>query len=522
MKKVLSILAAVLMAANLSAQSPDLLSDNYSRNSLSYVYVNYAGDKYNSNVSAVMGGWSISQKFDQNILETRSIDLSTSRGNGTESDFAREINRQGVGRQIIGYWFNRQPDGSMDDSRMKARSEYSATDADVVRDQAAQVKVLAMQGEKLMQHSYVVVYDAKNFRTSQYKNKKTGKVTTTYLVDVYAYAYKIELNQTVMDDIYNNVWIYSDDNAATKAQKKENFKKLNVNMAFIASAHYSGSSADGYNAALSGAHDDLMFDLTKKIADWQVKVPIYKVHPIMAKIGTKEGLSNGDRYRVYKFMEDEQGNLKTFSKGYVRATTVADNEGVASGSSAMSRFYQISGTVLHEGMLLKEEKDLRIGVSASAVLGGHSFANFRIDYLANITDHGICHYPFLNIGLDLAESDYDGESRLFYSAALGYGLGLPISRFLEFQPFANFGADLVAHDEDDGGETMDWAAYFAAAGARFSIRPTNNFSLFVEAEYSISLMEGDLYKLANGSSDMLSLSDDRFGLAFSGGIRINF
>lgn len=534
MKKHLFILGALMMSGGiLLAQEQvesDAVTDTYSRSSISPISIVYSdgNDRYlTSGIKAIdFGG-----KFDLNEIPTTTLSVRGDRAIMTDSAINDVLNSNNIGKEIISYWFNRKPDGTMDDSRMQQRSRYNATDQDVLNDQAAKVKTIADMGGKLLRDSYIIAFDAKNFEIRESTDSK-GNKTISHQVDMRAYVYQIDISEAFLQDIYSNVWIYDDDDANTKAQKKQNFENLEVPMKLIASVRASSSADEGYSTAITQSYEALLRKLENKISAWQVTTPVYQVHPIMAKIGTKEGLKNGSRYAVYKYVEDKQGNLTTEKRGLIRATTIADNKGEATGESAMSRFYQISGYPVKEGMLLKQSNDLKMGISVSPSLGGYSIGNVRIDYLSHISNHGCLSLFFINIGYDLADMYLDGEKMdgdekwSYANGSIGYGLGLPLSRKIELQPFVSAGCDyLLILDEDYKDQYEDELfGIFADAGLRFSVTPIYPVQLFAQADYSLLIKEGEVYQRFNESkSSFLGMEgSNRFGLGISAGIRVAF
>ena len=531
--KFINVLSFVLLSSSiLIAQEqvePDLVTDSYSRSSISPITITYS-DSYDSYVKSGVNAIDFGGKFDFNEISTTSLNVNGDRKTTSDSAINKRINELNIGRDIISYWFNRKSDGSMDDSRMQQRSRYNATDQDVLNDQAAKVKTIADMGNKLLKNSYILAFDAKELEIRTSTNSKTGKTTKSHYVSMNAYVYQIDITEDFLNSIYTDIWIYDDDDSNTKAQKKKNFENLIVPMKLVASTSVSSSAEEGYTTAVTNSYEDLLRKLEKKIKEWQVTTPVYQVHPIMAKIGKKEGLKNGARYAVYKYVEDKNGNLTTTKRGFVRATTIADNEGVASGESAMSRFYQISGHSIKEGMLLKQSNDMKMGVSLAPVLGGYSFANLRVDYLAHITNHGCVSHVLVNFGADLADM-YDNTGNdldckwMYINGSIGYGFGIPLTRKFEFQPYLAVGADYILLDEDDYSVTDDDGAmgFFGEGGLRFSVTPVYPVSIFAQAGYSLLFKEGVVYEFFDQSkSSFLGLGDNRFGLGLSLGIRAAF
>lgn len=501
------------------------ITDSYARSSISPISITYAdgNDSYLVNgIKAIdFGG-----KFDINEIKTSSVAVSGDRLSVSDSAINLKLNEINIGKEIVAYWFNRKSDGSMDDSRMQQRSRYNATDQDIMSDQAAKVKTVSDMGGNLLKGSYVLAFDAKEFKVAETTNSK-GQKKISHQVKMNAYVYQIEISEAFLQEIYTDVWIYNDDNAQTKSQKIQNFENLKVPMKLVASVSTFSSAEDGYATAVTASYEELLRILEKKISAWQVTTPVYQVHPIMAKIGKKEGLTNGARYAVYKYVEDKQGNLTTEKRGFVRATTIAENEGEATGESLMSRFYQISGYSIKEGMLLKQSNDMKMGVSVSPVLGGYSFANVRVDYLAHISDLGFASYGFVNLGLDMVDmfdnlgNDLDFKW-MYANASLGYGFAMPLTRKFELQPFFSVGVDYMILDEDDySTDDNSNLAVFGDAGLRFSVTPVYPVSIFAQADYSLRVYQGYVYEYFNQStSSFLGMGDSRFGLGLSIGVRV--
>ena len=184
-----------------------------------------------------------------------------------------------------------------------------------------------------------------------------------------------------------------------------------------------------------------------------------------------------------------------------------------------SCFYQISGRPLKEGMLLQQDKDAKVGISASAQFGGISIANVRVDYLGYIHKSGIAHYGLLNFGFDMTDA-----YPFMMNLSLGYGCGLPVSKTFEFQPFVLFGADVPL--TKDNRDFEDKAGWFANAGLRFSIMPVYHFQIFVQGDYSFLFKSGAYYN--DGSSSYLGWPQRNrmeLGLGAVGlslGVRVSF
>ena len=219
-------------------------------------------------------------------------------------------------------------------------------------------------GQKLVAASYVVVND---FYKIERETDKRGKVY--WSTNARAYAYKLDLDESSLYDFYEKCWIYDEDDEATRAAKISAFNNLAIGLVPVASASTSATSSTVEDAAaecLSG----LITGLENQISDWEVAVTVSARRPLRAKIGTKEGLKNGDRYRAYSYREDNNGNLVSVPRGFLRATEVSSNTGMSIGETEPSEFYQISGLAnIDEGWTIKQSNDLGLGVMAGIKTG---------------------------------------------------------------------------------------------------------------------------------------------------------
>ncbi len=546
-KNYLLLIVCIGFCCQTMAQKKTMIDDEgsaftYNRNSISVLFT-----KYNDNLDyySKLGYDSViyDDKFDINRIRTTFIPLSAKRDNIIDSILDVTVNQMNIGREIVAYWLNRKSDGSMDVSVMEQRSVYNASDQDKLNAQAAKVSTLKENGGQMIPNSYIVVFDIK--RVSAASNVVTAD----------AHVYQIDFTEDDLNNLYMYGWINDNDPADVKLQKKNFFDNLKVPMhkVFKKTIYSSGDNLD--EAVKLLFNNDNLSKMEKKIDGWKVKTSVYHVKPILAKIGKKEGLRNGDRYRAYIFREDKEGHLYTVKRGYVRATNIVDNRtetnakqakfsgGFLSGlfsksdttsskkekkseefqayldSLHTSCFYQISGRPLKEGMLLQQDKDAKVGISASAQFGGISIANVRVDYLGYIDKSGIAHYGLLNLGFDMTD-----VYPFMMNFSLGYGCGLPVTKAFEFQPFVLVGVDVpITSDKVDFKYKAGW---FANAGLRFSIMPVYHFQIFVQGDYSFLFKYGTYYN--DGSSlylgwpqrNRMELGLGAVGLSL--GVRISF
>lgn len=489
-------------------------SDEYNRNSITKLFVVH-NDSYDNIVEEAARSFNFGEKFDYNDFGvSRFVDRSA-RGNASSEDLLNILNQQNIGKSIVSFWLNRSDDGTMNDELMQARSLYNTNDGDVMIDKASKVSTLSDLGDQLIKNSYVVVFDTKEVVRKVLKDKKTGKSTISWQASTRAYVYNLALDSAFIDNLYANMWIQDDDSPADKAAKKKLYDDLQLNLNYITSVSNTSSSTvseknpedKAQRSAIRSSFNGLLEKMEKAIPAWQVKVAIHDTHPIRSKIGTKENLKNGTRYRVYKYTEDEEGNLQTKPVGYVRATSIANNNIVATGESPTSRFYQIAGGHLEPGMLMRENKDKGIGISFGAKYHGISSVYLDGDYLLHINNWGGCAYVLLGLGFD-----YRKETSLYMDLNGGLGYAIPLSRWFEIMPYAKIGADAMPRPKEDENKENSYSAIFAEGGARLSVQPVYPLKVFFQADYDYMLSKGNCYQEG----------ENRNGLGFSIGLRYAF
>lgn len=508
----------------------EVVKDDYQRNSLSIVVVD-RGDSYDSQVFNAVRSINLGDKFDMNYIPTDRMTIKTQRSSAIGGvDISKAVGRTGLGKEIISYWFDRKANGQMSADRMIHRGNYNADDQDLMNAKAAKVgpEALGDTGSELVKGSYVTVLDYSGISST-----KNSKGEVTWSVTTNAYVYQLDYTKETEEKV-NAAWIYEDDTQEAIAEKNAAFDKINIDMKYKAAVSYTSSASEkdgGLQKAIVNGYDDVLTRLEKQIPAWNVTTSIVGRRPLTAKVGKKEGVKNAMRFQAYKFKEDAGGNLKSIPKGYLRATKIADNRGMATGSTKVSEFYQISGGKVDEGMLIKQKNDLGMGVSLGYKYNGLAPYNLGIDYLAHISTKGFAHYALLNVGYDMFSGTKIGDKVGKYleggdltgltdggisyiNVGIGYGFGIRAIRHIELVPFVMGGGDYMLNhndflDEDSGEETedsfMDKVAWFGNAGLRINFNVKYPFQIFVQADYTMMFIkDGSYYQAFN---DLLKVGD---------------
>ena len=552
MKRPVSVIAllSAILTANAQEKVKEVVSDDYDRSGLTVIVVS-RGDMYDENSLDFVNTLVIDNKFDANPIGTRSLFLKKDRTQPlTAAEADSLIRNSGVSKEILGYIYNRKEDGSMDDGLIRYRGHYNADDQDVINAAAAKVGEQHLAwGEGLVNSSYILLLDFFNIRRPV--DEKTGEVSDSYVLDANAFVYKIDCGSDKLNEFYVTSWASATDTPERKAAAREAFDSLRLDVVPVASARASSTStsglaggSDAYVDVLAGllskslgqeedkegqvkektsapvpeentvvkaqknAFADAMFKLEKLIPGWQVGVAVISVKPIKAKVGRKEGLSNGSRFRAYSYEEDRNGNLLSRKRGYIRAAAVADNRQFATGRTDPSTFYQISGVRnIEEGWILKEKKDLKVGVSANMRIGGLSAlsVNATLDYLIHFSKLGSA-YAIVSAGLDplvytqnqvFKDKEDNPVAISNFNLAVGAGYGFRAGRFVELMPYVVVGTDYLKLDGDmvfedfTDEENNKNAAFFLEPGLRASFQVAYPFSICLKGGYDLLLNDID-------------------------------
>lgn len=337
---------------------------------------------------------------------------------------------QKASNPIMAKWWNRDSEGNFDTKYVAERGSYTASDADAVITKSSSTDRIEMLGEQLINKSYVLLYEISELITmEQYydkvdaTNKKKDNYTPVkrtdegFMVKYNVYAYKLNFNDSVAAVFYNNYWV---DKKNYNTDKVTNWKAATFPTQYVTKAsgnmqttqpkdpknasyltRKKKTSAELLEELPEKCQSEAIFELSRKIEDFRLKVTVYKTYPVKAKLGTKEDLYTDQRFYIYELELDKKGNQKTNRMGVVRAKTIVDNKKTATGESKPSEFQQVNGKTLYEGMFMESKEDygviLNIGSNSSSnkSVGGFNLgADFRISRFIKS--------PGVHLGVDIS------------------------------------------------------------------------------------------------------------------------
>ncbi len=560
MKKII-LLALILTCTTTFAQEKvkETVSNSYDRNSISVVVVD-RGDSADQIVYDAVRNIKYGDKFDKNYIATDRVRILKSRAEANlVTDINRTITSKSLGHQVVKYWYDSDNNGLMDGELIQSRGRFNVNDEDVMSAKSSKIGENALMdtGYALINSSYIMAIDCYNFTDGKDMFGDPNKS-----VSMRVCLYKVDFPEELQNSFYESCWIDEETSKSEIPAKKSAFSKMTFRVVPVTSTTATGSATvkdGGVSAAIANAYGSAIKNLEGLVSSWEVITAVKEVRPIRAKIGTKEGLKNTDRYAAYEYKERKShGETIRYSKkmGYLRATKVASNTANATGESPSSEFYQISRIKnIQAGQLLKQSNDLGMGVMAGYSIGGMSQYNLDMDYLARMNTKGVSHYGLLDFGYDIMTgSDFNDPiirqvcgdmfdaGISFINVGLGYGLGVRLTRFVELMPLIMVGGDYLLmngemvdldesdeeSDEESEEEILDKIAFFGKAGLKVNITVAYPLQIVAGASYSLIVSEGDFYKAANDLFEVCegynlgNVKKRTGGLGFTLGIKYTF
>ncbi|HON19212.1 MAG TPA: hypothetical protein PK990_08630 [Salinivirgaceae bacterium] len=482
--KRISIFASFLLmfSGAWSAEKPT--TDKYDRSAMTIYLLDYDANKYHNKTLEEWKIVKMSEKFDDNELSTRILvcrDMITS--STTMDDKAKavlaKIKKEKLANQVIAKWFDRQPDGTMGVRVIHERGMYNAKDQDVLTAGKSkrgidQIKDMGMQ---LINKSYFHVVDFADIKSHTDLNMDPVKEQHGWTAVVNGYLFKIVFDDATMLDLFENMWIYEDDSPETAKAKKEKFDNYDFNVELVATVsapavlsmqygpeHPLGkylvqkSDDELFRELMQKGYDRTVFLLENKVPDLRVKVNVFDIQPIRAKIGKKEALKRDQRYFVYEYVYNENTKeSEPVRKAVIRAKKVVDNRMVATGESPTSTFYQIHGKKVEPGLLMEQRNDRGIGIQPRLHIGEMGGYGFKLAWNPN---------PMLNIipmnqvkvfgTLAFESKEYDltsyGSLSTEYSFmrwSVGISKGWYFARAFNFEVSAAYGMEQATWENSD-------------------------------------------------------------------------
>lgn len=563
------LLISAMQLAN--AQADGSYMKEYNRNSLTILLVD--DGKYSSDLKAAMNTVTVPEKFDNNMLGKRILPPASS------SDEVRlKLESMDIPKDIFSKWFSRTDDGRFSMSVIHERGLYNATDADVHAASATKRGLDKLQdaGEKLIKQSYVMVVcfgdiktmnqiydeiDAKNRNISKTFGTKFTPVERDrngYRGEAAGFLFRLSNVSEAMNDFYSNMWIFDDDAPETVAAKRQKFNDAEFHLAYVTSATASVDASQSnyvpqksrqelFDILLNSSVDMLINGFENKVEQWKVRTTLYSTFPLRAKIGTKENLHIEDRYFVYEYQMDANGQVEPKRRGVIRAKKVINNSHVADGGGndnlrqTTSKFYQIAGHKLEPGMFLEQANDYGMGVAVGYSVGGPSAAYLTLEGLVGQYVGLTQVKAFLTGrvgagGYDISKSNCsrfskfrDESSFLFLGGEGGLSKGFFVARNLSLSGHVGVSFEwAMPFDEDVSKEISNGTicGMFGLVGAQAAVNIKYNWQIVGGLNYYAEIGDATISKEDSNSTPLgvtySEIFEGRAGANINIGLRIQF
>ncbi len=583
MRKIgLLFISVMVFTVTSFSQSDEVVEEDYDRSAVTVKMLDYKHGKYRGKLRSVFVHMPTPDKFDNNNLSDKIVETPLREGANNQSKVTaiiEQLEKEKAGNEIIAKWFNRQPDGTMNMELIHERGLYNAVDADVKKAKASKrgKAMLMDMGLKLLGKTYIVVIDYAKIR-----NAKELKIEDQHgwRTPLNVYLFRVKYNNEVQARLFDEMWVYEDDDPSTAKTKKEKFDNFTFeiehvmtqsNPVDLSRLQYDSDTQIGQ--FLPQKSDDELFKelvakgvqrsfflLEKHHEDFRVKTPLYDKQPLRAKIGKKEGLKVDQRYFVYEYEYNEKTKeSEPNRKGVIRARRVVDNREVSSGETPTSKFYQISGGGLEKGMTMQQRSDWGISLQGRALFGeiGGGAARLSLNTaryigIPQLKIYGFVGYDIGTYTNDVYWPNMNKETFSFIRYGAGLSKGFYFARMFSLEPsvsatwesanadkitFADFGykdGDLPKDTklEDD----LALNIVMTTVGADLGFQPVYWLKVFGGIQYHVIL--GDPYVIDDDEAtdlyfwdendkksvvgDYTDLFEGRQGLSFTAGLQIEF
>lgn len=572
------LLSPFYSQAQNAEQSGKMLKDtevkaDYSRSSLTFLLLETDRSSALQRFKGIMKQTKVPDKFNDNNLEQRSLVLSGFERDAEDIFLQQSMNRgvipgsgldkiylalndQRFANEVIAKWWARKDDGTFGVELLQERGAYNATDAEVI---AARAGIRGMAGvmdagEELINKSYILVFDFFNTKTmEQYYNDvdnnrreiasqldmdytPVDRNMEGYRTDVIGHLFRIDYNDSVSAVFYQEMWIDSEnDDIQSRNAKRNQFDEFEFPLAYVTSVKTTQQSAQSKKAVYGKKTDDQLFEKLVELAiedvlfqfstryeDFRVKTAIFNTRPIQAKIGRKEGLSVDQRYFVYEYQLNPQGEAVPVRKGVIRASNkITDNRQVATGETAPSKFYQVAGRRIQPGMLIQQQNDFGLGITMgygidSEIIGSGFWLMAELNISQTMGRAGGQLSPGIKLFVDAAFDGIDDDDLPLSTIAVSAGLSkdLYLLRNVHFTPFLGIGYESVSPKEDGNiladneligivkSEELLFTLY-GSAGARLGINLRHNVQLLPSITYQLG--NYDNYVISNENLEDMEL-----------------
>lgn len=404
-KLVLLLLGLTLFEGRAEAQKLDT-TEVYRRSSLYSILISHPETRYGEEIADVFQTIPIPEKFNDHNLNRRVLNslVYDKKGKDEPEYISRFLEKNAIARRLVAKWYNRQKEtGAFDVELLAERGYYDASfrDIQLSKSNIRGYAQLADAGEELIGNTFVLVNDIyyvdKELQAQKWafalgvlgavvdgvSGIDSGLSDVASLVNeiegfrviVVSHLYRLNFSEEVMWTFYEDFYF---DKENLQPKKREAFDRSTdlFRLEYVGSQVVSSgkTSIKGVNTdtpeqmirkVCTRAIDKSIVELQRENEVFRVKTPLHSVAPqITAKIGLKEGVSEGSRYEVLlprivdgRTKYERQGVIRPI-KGLIWDNRYMSVEELAENATLdATTFEVVSGCRdLYPGMLIREIK----------------------------------------------------------------------------------------------------------------------------------------------------------------------
>ncbi len=538
-KKHLLSFVFVLLLASLTTTIGQVqkVPSSYDRSAITVMVLDFRGGLHAAELAAQSQAINFTQKFFNNNLSSLLMPAPFNRTDITsdKSELIKQsLVQNKVPNGIIATWYAMNSDGMMSQDLIHERGMFNATDDAFLKSKTTKRGNAELEeyGNRLINRSYILILDYTNLYTMEELKQPSYR---GWKSTVNGYLFKLNYSQEVQNKLYE-AWIYEDDSPAVKAEKKQKFSQLEVPLDFVTmtTVNIDASQQKERNSTIKmlipdkspeelfaelvqKGYDENLYSLEKKVEDFKVKTNLTNVHPLQAKIGTKEGILTDYRFFAFENVLNENTNVtKQKMRGVIRATSkIVDNNKVTTGSSGTTEFYQTAGRKLETGYLLQQRNETGVEVSlgfASGEIGGLTGrADYRLGRFIGVPA------LFAYVAGGVQAQTYDESEYAFLRYEAGLAKGLQLSRNMELRPYAGYGYEKTTY-----GDAGIISTNYMTVGTNLSLNITHNAQLWGGAGYTMFIGNVKAEDDSEYNATWNDLFTNRGGVTVAFGLKVGF
>lgn len=424
---------------------------------------------------------------------------------GTPQQIEDDLNRQNIGKYALDILFQRDNEGlHMDRLYNQALQNTTVEEIEVaIQDASAEAKDVLKKdiSRQILKNNYIVLFQTV---TEEKKNGKT-KSKKYWLV------FHIGIDDNIIEQSFLN-W-----------DNPNGYDQIKVPVRFVAKGRVpSKFSYEG----------ELMFDIAKKVPAFAIRGSVYSRRPFLARTSSRQGVKKGDRFFVYRFVENRKGEIYSKKVSTARVTDV---------NSESTRLFTISGryasTKRGDVAVLKDRHRLSLSIAGQGSFGNDPRYGGRIqlEVLSGFSKAGIARYILADIDYNRyrrePENVWWNEDGMVQptlqnaSFSLGYGIGFNFLGRFEIMPYILGGYQMSFMTGLDEGQvwnhdTEQWEtikptkesegklghSFITHGGARLSMNIWYPVQLIVGLDYNLTLGIRDGFKPATRQHELNRLN----------------